>query len=137
MHTDNHQSDPLVDLGYEQRDIDPKRIFKVSMYFFAFAFVSYALGWVILWGFGYWQPAEGVNDLVSNKIPKSPNPILQTNVTAKTDLINMRRAEKETLTTSGESKFIKGASRISIEQAIKLSSERGAKLNPSEMGGGK
>jgi hypothetical protein len=127
MHTD-HQSDPLVELGYEQKDIHPKNIFKVSMIFFVFAFLSYGLGWVFLNQYGYFKDSRGVNDLMSTKIPKAPNPILQTNVTAKTDIKNMRSRERDVLTSGGKSEFVSGAERISIEQAIKLSAERGAKL---------
>lgn len=129
MHTDD-RTDPLVDLGYEQRDLHTKNIFKVSMFFFIFAFVSYAAGWAILhYGYDYFKDPTGVNDLRSTKIPAAPNPILQTNVTAKTDMVDLRKHEKELLTTSGESEFVKGAQRLPIEQAIKLSAERGAKLS--------
>ncbi len=127
MHTDE-RTDPLVDLGYEQRDIKPKIIFKVTMIFFGFAFVSYFLGWLVLKPFGYWKETKNVNELRSTKIPAAPNPILQTNVTTKTDMYDLRRSEEEELTTAGESTHVKGAVRIPIEQAIKLSAERGAKL---------
>lgn len=128
MHTDN-RTDPLVELGYEQRDLHPKNIFKVTVIFFLFAFFSYGAGWAILhFGYGYFKDPTGVNDLMSTKIPKSPNPVLQTNVSTKTDMYDLRRAEKEELTTSGPSTHVKGATRIPIEQAIKLSAERGAKL---------
>lgn len=134
MHTED-RNDPLVDLGYEQKDIDPKRIFKVSMFFFGFAFFSYILGWAILkWGFGYFHDPTGVNDLMSKKIPAAPNPILQTNITAKTDMKVMRQAEEKELTTSGPSTHVAGANRITIEQAIKLSAERRAKLPTNTAG---
>ena len=127
MHTD-HQSDPLVELGYEQKDVHPRNIFKVSMLFFAFTFVSYILGWVFLNQYGYFKDASGVNDLMSTKIPKAPNPILQTNVTAKTEIKDMRIRERNVLMSSGESDVVSGAHRLSIEQAIRLSAERGAQL---------
>lgn len=134
MHTD-HKTDPLVELGYEQKDIHPKNIFKVSMIFFAFTFFSYILAWAILhYGFNAFPDSTGVNDLRSTKIPKSPNPILQTNVTAKTAIKDMRIEEAKVLNSTGESAYAKGAHRISIEQAIKLSAERGAKL-PAQEGG--
>jgi hypothetical protein len=135
MHTEDHK-DPLIELGYEQKDINPKNIFKVSMFFFGFAFFSFFLGWAMLSYVGYFKDSKGVNDVMSTKIPKSPNPILQTNVTAKTDIIDMRRRENEVLATSGKSDFVKGANRISIEQAIKLAAERGAKLTSEETIGG-
>lgn len=130
MHTDD-RTDPLVELGYEQRDLNPRNIFKVSVIFFLFAFFSYGAGWFILAHYGYFKDPTGVNDLMSSKIPKSPNPILQTNVSTKTDMYDLRRDEKEELATSGPSTHVKGATRIPIEQAIKLSAERGAKLPSS------
>jgi hypothetical protein len=130
MHTDD-KHDPLVDLGYEQRDIDPKNIFKVTMVFFSFTFACYIFGWIFLAQFGYFKDPRGVNNLMSAKIPKDPNPILQTNVSAKTHIKEMRVHEQQALTTAGESETVKGAERIPIEQAIKLSAARGAKLAPS------
>jgi hypothetical protein len=133
MHT-NDSHDPLSDLGYEQRDLHPKNIFKVSMGFFIFAFFSYWLGWVILRNMTTYEAVPSVNDLQSAKIPAAPNPILQTNVTAKTDIKNMRLQEQRELTSAGSSTHVQGAHRIPIEQAIKLSAARGAKLTRS--GGG-
>ncbi|HJP82621.1 MAG TPA: hypothetical protein VJ835_03875 [Fimbriimonadaceae bacterium] len=128
MHTDE-KHDPLTDLGYERRDINPDIIFRATMAFFGFAFFSYIAGWAVLhYGFHYFNETKGVNNLTSTKIPPAPNPILQTNVSAKTDIRDMRNHENEALGTSGESETVKGANRISIEQAIKLSAERGAKL---------
>ena len=132
MHTDD-RTDPLIELGYEQRDLHPRNIFKVSVIFFLFAFASYGAGWFILAHRGYFKDPTGVNDLMSAKIPKSPNPILQTNVSTKTDMYDLRRDEKTELTTSGPSTHVKGATRIPIEQAIKLSAERGAKLPTAEI----
>lgn len=135
MRTDD-RTDPLVELGYEQRDIHPKNIFKVTMIFFGFAFVSYIVGALILhWGYDYFKPIPNVNDLKSSKIPAEPNPVLQTNVTAKTDMKDMRQHENAELTSFGPSSNVKGAFRIPIEQAIKLAAERGAKLSAAEAGG--
>lgn len=134
MHT-NETHDPLADLGYEQRDLHPKNIFKVSMGFFAFAFFSYWLGWVILRNMTTYEAVPGVNELKSTKMPAAPNPLLQTNVTAKTDIKNMRLQEQRELASAGDSTHVQGAHRIPIEQAIKLSAERGAKLKPGGGGG--
>jgi hypothetical protein len=127
MHT-NDTHDPLADLGYEQRDLHPKNIFKVSMGFFIFAFASYLIGWWILRAMTNYEAVPNVNTLQSPKLPASPNPLLQTNVTAKTDIKAMREQEHRELVTSGDSTHVQGAHRIPIEQAIKLSAERGAKL---------
>lgn len=131
MHTDD-KHDPLVDLGYEQRDIDPKNIFKVTMIFFGFTFACYIFGWIFLAQFGYFKDPRGVNDLMSAKIPKDPNPIIQTNVSAKTHIKDMRVHEQQALNSAGASEIVKGSERIPIEQAIKLSAARGAKLTPEK-----
>ena len=135
MHT-NDTHDPLAELGYEQKDLHPKNIFKVTVAFFVFAFASYLVGWWILRAMvpGGYNAVKNVNDLKSTKIPASPNPILQTNVTAKTDIKVMREQEQAELTTGGESTHVPGAQRIPIEQAIKLAAERKGKLKP--VGGG-
>jgi hypothetical protein len=136
MHT-NDTRDPLSELGYEQKDLHPKNIFKVTVGFFIFAFGSYLLGWWILRAMvpGGYDPVKNVNELRSSKIPAAPNPVLQTNVTAKTDIKAMRANEHTELTTSGESTHVPGTYRIPIEQAIKLSAERGGKLKSARGGG--
>lgn len=124
MHTDEH-TDPLVELGYEQKDVDAKRIFKYTIGFFVFAFVAWFGTYFVYWKLGYAEVKPNMNSIVSSKLPPAVNPRLQTNITAKTDIRDMRKSETELLSTSGDSTLVKGAQRIPIEQAIKLTAERG------------
>ncbi|MBN9504048.1 MAG: hypothetical protein BGO01_19895 [Armatimonadetes bacterium 55-13] len=128
MHTDD-KVDPLVELGYEQKDIAPKNIFKATMIFFGFAFFAWGIVYAGLHFLGHLNPPEvDVNTVMSSKIPAEPNPILQTNITAKTAIRDLRQHENEVLATSGDSEYAQGFKRIPIEQAIKLSAERKANI---------
>ncbi|MCC7229309.1 MAG: hypothetical protein IT203_02880 [Fimbriimonadaceae bacterium] len=131
MHTDDN-TDPLVELGYEKKDVDAKRVFKYTVGFFVFAFVAWFGTYFVYWKLGYAEAPPNVNNLVSSKLPSANNPRLQTNITAKTDIRDMRKAETELLTTSGDSTLVKGAQRIPIEQAIKLTAERAGRTTTAQ-----
>jgi|GEM_PF-5743947 len=131
MHTDE-KPDPLVDLGYEQKDIAPKLVFRASMIFFGFAIGSWAIGYFALHMLGYLDTVPNVNSLMSTKTPADPNPIIQTNVTAKSDIRDLRQRENQTLATSGKSTYTDGFNRIPIEQAIKLTADRHGKVDVAD-----
>lgn len=133
MHTDE-KHDPLVELGYEQKDIDAKRIFNVTMWFFGFAFFSWGVIYLAWWMLGYTKVDPAGNNLRTSKILASPNPTLQTNITAKTDIRDMRKKERDDLDTSGPSKYTPGAIHIPIEQAIKLTADRKGQVQPPQEG---
>ena len=108
MHT-NHgpKEDPLTDLGYEPRDVNVAQLGKWVIGFFIFVVLSLITSWVILSsGIHFWfiqidgmSPAYTgkADDFKSRKIPGAPNPLLQNNVTARSDIMDMRRAEDERL----------------------------------------
>jgi hypothetical protein len=129
MHTDE-RPDPLVELGYEQKDIDAKRVFNVTMWFFGFAFFSWGIIYLGWWMLGYTKVDPAGNNLRTRHILTSPNPTLQTNITAKTDIRDMRKKERDDLDTSGSSKYTAGAIHIPIEQAIKLTADRKGVTQP-------
>ncbi len=133
MHTDE-KADPLVDLGYEQKDIAPKIIFKASMIFFGFALASWGVVYFFMHILGYLDTVPNVNNLMNTKTPAAPNPIIQTNVTAKTDIRELRQRENQVMATGGDSAYTPGFKRVSIEQAIKLTADRHGKVSVGNVG---
>lgn len=133
MH-DHKREDPLTDLGYEVRDTDMQAIGKATTIFFVFVFISFLLGFGILWLLvGNGNPVKGFNALKDRKTtapfmtnaPKPPYPLLQTNITTKTDIKELRQNETTILTSSGIVDAQKGVYRIPIDRAIDLTVQRG------------
>ncbi len=133
MH-DHKREDPLTDLGYEVRDMDLLAIGKATTIFFVFVTISFVLGFGILWILvGNGNPVKGFNALKDRETqkpfitnpPKAPNPLLQTNITTKTDIKELRQNETALLTTSGVVDGAKGIYRIPIDRAIELTAQRG------------
>jgi len=142
MHTEKRE-DPLVEMGYEIRDIDMPKIKKAVYYFFAFAIFCIIAAWFSLFGTPWGTPKlfgvvplgfEGMNPMYARKdsgfnvvrrTPAPPNPILQTNVTAKTDMFKMRQEEDKRLNGTGYVDGNPNRAHIPIDRAIDLLVERG------------
>lgn len=126
MRTDHPKEDPLVELGYEVRDVNYRTLGKAVIYFFAFAVASFAFG---MYWYGRTNPKEDRQTLATIKnlnrpMPASPNPILQQNVNSKTDMARMRTREDEILHGTGP---VEGTDKvhIPIDRAMELLVERG------------
>ncbi len=130
MHTEKRE-DPLVEMGYEVRDVNYKTLRKVIIGFFVFAAISAVFGWIYLFGlFGY----KGVNPQYASgkwgfetvrKVPAAPNPLVQSGVSAKIEISEMRYAEDEALKSTGYVGPNKAMAHIPIDQAMDLLAERG------------
>jgi hypothetical protein len=133
MHTNEPKEDPLVDLGYETRDIDVKTIHKAVFYFFTFASVMFIVGaWVYANINTAFSPAYQAQkeDL---RIPKPPNPLLQDNVSNFTDIMHLRQHETAVLNSTG---WVDGSHKfahIPIDRAIDILAERGLPKTSTEV----
>jgi hypothetical protein len=139
MPTDHHldpDEDALVQLGYETEDVEYKKLGRSVIWFFMFVIFCGVAGVVI---FGLFigfdnlrKPAENTAPFV-NRTPKSPNPLLQTNVTARTDLNELRVREAELL--QGNASWAdkdKGIVRLPIDKAMDIYLSRVAPNAPKE-----
>jgi hypothetical protein len=142
MSTNHHKrEDPLVEMGYEIRDIDLPKLKKSVVYFFAFVAFSAVTGWIVLatgihiniFGWkavdiaaldpGYSAGKSGYQN--PPKQPPAPYPLLQTNATAKTDLMLMRQKDEGHLESTGYANEARTKTFIPIDRAIDLLVERG------------
>ena len=101
MHTNEPKEDPLVELGYEHRDVNIKAIRNAAMGYFTFTTVCFIVGAFLFWK---WDPqfsTEFQNAKLNLRIPAPPNPLLQSDVTAKTDIMQLRQHEDAVLTSTG------------------------------------
>lgn len=127
MHTNEPRKDPLTDLGYEPQDLNMKGIGKASAWFFGFTVFCLVISFFIFRAMNPRAFAEVDSypaQPVSERIPPSPNPLLQSNVTAKTDMSDLRRMEDEALSTPAIIDPNQGIVRLPIDQAMTLYVER-------------
>lgn len=144
MHT-NHgpKEDPLTDLGYEPRDVNVGQLGKWVIGFFLFVVASLIASWVIIATGLHIGPiqidamskayAGKGDDFKSRKVPGSPNPILQNNVTAKTDIMDMRRAEEDRLKGYGWANAEKTKVTMPVDRAIDAMVSKGLPKTGAEV----
>ena len=133
MHTKGPKEDPLIDLGYEPRDINIKAIHKALFWFFTFATVMFIVG---AWIYANINPAFSPKVIAQKEdliIPKAPNPLLQTNVTNITDIMHLRQHETEVLTGTGWRDETHSAVHIPIDRAIDILAERGLPVTGADV----
>ncbi len=130
MRTDeNQQDDPLVDMGYEPQDLGFGAIKKFVFALFAFTAVSFALVFglfkILKLDLQAADRARAEALPFQKKIPEAPNPLLQSNVTAKKAIADLRADERKGLGSYAWVDKEKGIVRIPIDRAISLIGERG------------
>jgi hypothetical protein len=131
MRTDHHldpDEDALVQLGYETEDVEYRSLKKSILWFLGFVVFCGVAGLVIFGFFigfdNLFHPPANTTPFV-NRIPASPNPLLQDNVTARTDIRDLRREESVLL--HGAPTWVdkdKGVVRIPIEKAVDMYLQR-------------
>jgi hypothetical protein len=125
MHTEKRE-DPLVEMGYEVRDINIKAIKVATYIFFAFAVGSGAIGYVIYELMNPRVMGGQPQPTFAKRIPQSPNPLLQTNMTAKTDIMSLRAKEDKFL-TGAPGQLPDGGYHIPIDAAMQMVAEQGGR----------
>jgi hypothetical protein len=131
MRTDHHldpDENALAQMGYETEDIEYRGLGKSLVWFFGFVAFCGVAGLLVFGAFigfdNLANPPEITAPFV-NRTPAKPNPLLQTNVTARTDIRDLRR--EENLLLHGNATWAdkeKGAVRIPIERAVDLYLQR-------------
>lgn len=132
MHTNHPKEDPLVELGYEHRDINFKNLTRAITYFFVFTAICFAAGF---WVYDVMHPMSNRQTKTSETSyakfkPKAPNPLLQDNITAKADIMTMRQSEYARLHSTGPIEGAPGKVHIPVERAMDLIVERGLPETP-------
>ena len=127
MHKETPKDDPdmLAQMRYETRDFSFGAVGKFVFGTFLFAF----LGFLAAFGIFKWMnPGILENGKVSQpfamKGPEAPNPILQTNVTAKSDIEEIRKNEMTQMRSYGNSDA-PGTVSVPIERALQQVAQDG------------
>lgn len=132
MPTDHHldpEENALAKMGYETEDVEFKKLGRSIVFFFGFVVFCGVAGVLIFFLFlsggspyGAWEKFTGGPTETApfvDRLPQAPNPLLQTNLTARTDILDLRRQENALL--HGRPSWVnkqKGIVRIPIDQAI-------------------
>jgi hypothetical protein len=123
------QEDPLVEMGYEPQDLGLPAIKKFVIALFAFAIFSFAVVFglfkLLKLDLNAADRARAEALPFQKRVPPAPNPLLQSNVTAKTAIADMRKTERAELENYAWVDRSKGIVRIPIDRAISLLAERG------------
>ncbi len=117
MHTKGPKEDPLVDMGYEVRDIDYKGFGIAAAIFVAFGLFSFVV--VGLW---FWLYNPQMEAKLNPRQPM-PAPLLQDNITVRSEIEDMRQKETLRLSTAGQNQD--GSYRIPIDAAMREIAEKG------------
>lgn len=132
MHTDHDPIDPnaLAELGYEPRDVEPKKLLWPAAIVFGGTIAAGIIGaGLIKW----WHivPEVYVEQRPFVKVqPPAGTPILQNNSNAPGDIADLRRHEAEVLLNRGDNGD--GSYRIPLDDAIKLTVQRGLPQTASQ-----
>ena len=123
MHTEKRE-DPLVELGYEVRDLNTVAIRNVTIGFFIFAIGSAVIG------FGCYRvmnPTVFEKKPMSNRVvPAAPFPLIQSNIGAKTDIMDLRQQETAVMKApTGWTDASKKYLHIPVERAMEIIGDRG------------
>ncbi len=133
MHTEKRE-DPLVELGYEVRDLNTVAIRNAAIGFFVFAALSAAVGFFC---YRVMNPAVfGPAPRDRSVIPPQPYPMVQTNTESKVDIMDLRQHETAVLTAPiGWADPQKTYLHVPIDRAMNIIANHGGSLEGVRAGG--
>jgi hypothetical protein len=124
MHTrEPRDVDPLIDMGYERRDIDYRALFKWVIGFFVVSVGFFVASYFFYWWHYLKNPDVQTATAQHRQLPAAPNPRLQTNTSTKTDIMKIRQDETARLAGTGWVNREKGIVHIPIDRAIELTAQ--------------
>ncbi|MBS1708509.1 MAG: hypothetical protein JSS65_07270 [Armatimonadetes bacterium] len=138
MHHEEDDLNLLEKMGYEGRDMEVGR---KGQFGAVLLFVSLAVVTVACWAFiglidrtnTFSQPPRVVAE--RKVTPPKEYPVVQTGVTAKMDMVELRKLEEEKTTKLGWVDKDKGVAQVPVETAIKIVAERGLPTRPGAKAG--
>lgn len=140
MH-EHEEDDPellsdLVRLGYDYRDVKVDGMWKHAIGLFGGVGICAALGYATMWYFDSQQVLgnEG-REARTQDLPEQPYPLLQSNVTVKKDIKDLRAQEKLKTDTAGWVDKDAGVAHIPVSVAKRIfyiESRRAPQQSPAE-----
>lgn len=130
MH-EHEKDDPEVlseieELGYDPRDVDVDKTPMHAAYLYGFVLFSIFLAWFVMWMLDSSQVSTvEPTEVVRDHMPEESFPLIQSNITAKKDIEDLRALEHVMTDTAGWVDKEAGVARIPVETAIGLMLEEG------------
>lgn len=120
-----HEHEPTVDpnlleqMGYEGDPVGIDTMTKPLVTFFAVTFIITVITFVIAWFIAPEFVGNQTQPQVRTRIPEAPNPLLQSNVTAVTDTVKLRKEENAKLNVYGWANEQRSKAIIPVNEAMK------------------
>jgi hypothetical protein len=109
----------LEEMGYEPTDIKSNTLPRTTVIFFVFVIVSFGLSWLFMYVV---SPDMAIvpkaSDLERKRVPPPEAPLIQSSMTAKRDMVELAREDKEKATTFAWTDRKNGKARVPIDQAM-------------------
>jgi len=131
-HEDNRDLNLLEEMGYEPTDVQTNSIPRISFIFFTAMTVMFIVAWAVMTVIDRTatQPTKP-ETFERRRTPEGDAPLIQTNATAKQDMINLRREELQKTETYGWIDESKGIVRVPVEVGMKMLVEKGVPTRPN------
>lgn len=131
MHTKGPKEDPLVDLGYETRDVNYKAVRTSVIGFLIFSFICAMVAVVIYRNkFLIFGLKNTDSRPYTRRLPGEPNPLLQDNLSSKVDLPTLRQSERARLDSTGYADDTHQAAHIPIDKAMEMLAQQSGGNSP-------
>lgn len=129
MHTNEPKEDPLVELGYDHRDVDYKRLVKAVIAFLSFGVGSALVGAIIYTNrfaiFRLEEPRPGIDAQLGRRAFAKGTPFIQDNVASKVDIMTLRQMETKRMTSTGYTDDSHQYAHIPVDRAMEIVSKKG------------
>lgn len=121
----------LEEMGYEPQDVDVKHMPVHAIALFVSILVVLGLSYLIMLVIN--PDSVGRRDAEQfRSMPEEPNPLLQTNVTAQLDMVQLREREHEVMHGYGWSDLEGGKAHVPVDRAMEMVLEEGLPTRGSE-----
>ncbi len=134
MHSneDNRDLNILEEMGYEPTDVEPNAIPKVTFDFFTAMTVMFVIAWAVMSVIDRTSTLPSAKETFTRRrTPEGDAPLVQGNVTAKQDMINLRREEIQKTEVFAWVDEGKGIARVPISVGMEMLLERGVPTRPN------
>lgn len=128
------QRDELRKLGYDRTDMSPFGVTMVIVYFLVstavFILIAFYIYRFMANHLEAQREAESKPKVSARRLPDPPHPLLQSNVTAHTDIKDLRDREHRILNSYGWVDRSIDIAHIPVERAIAVMAEQGVPAQP-------
>lgn len=131
-HDDPETLSEIEKLGYDPRDVPVEKTWIHAVLLYTGVGVTMVLSWLVMAYFDRAQVGkQSATEVVRPTSPTDPYPLLQSNATAKTDIVDLRHEEMLKSDTAGWVDKGKGVAHIPVENAKKIVLEELNQPQPS------